>query len=78
MNINILTFVVFVTFVVSLSLASAAPVSAQKDAMKIDEKLSVGVVKKTDAKDIKPAKALPDPVKPSETLEIETKRGVKQ
>jgi len=69
------TILSFVAFVVSLGLA--APVLAQKDAMKIKEQLSVGVVKKTDAKDIKPAKAMPDPVKPSETLEIETKRGVK-
>lgn len=55
----------------------SSPVRAQKDAMKIDEKLSVSVVKKSTTKEVTPSKALPDPVKTRETLEIETKRGVK-
>lgn len=58
----------------------AAPAWAQKDAMKVDEKLSVAVVKKSDSKAVTPAKGLaePKPVKAGETLEIETRREVKK
>ena len=76
MNKQFLTFVIFVSFVVSAILA--APAWAQKDAVKIDEKLATAVIKKADSKEVKPAKAMPDPVKGREVLEIETKRGVKQ
>lgn len=63
---------------IAMILFCAAPAWAQKDAMKMGEKLGVAVVKKTDTKTITTPPRPPDKVKAGETLEIETKREVKK
>lgn len=61
-----------VNIAILVALLGAAPAWAQKDALKVDEKLNVNLVKKSDAKEIKPAKSKTDAMHVGEALEIET------
>lgn len=67
----------FVFLIVGLILLHA-PAWAQREAMKINDKLSVAVVKKNDSKEIKQDNAKPNPPKVGEILEIQTKKEVKK